>query len=261
MTPESSIDIQQTIGSDIMMCFDECAPYPAERKYVEKSMEMTTRWAKRCRDAHTNRDTQALFGIVQGGMYPDLRKKSAEDLIKMIMRCNKEDKGKAPEERKPIKIFIDSPGGDVTFMWSIINMIGMSKTKVITINYCTAYSAAAEILASGHERLALEGTHVMMHNGSCAYGGQVDTVESTKKYFDGLGKKITNYILEHTKINPKTYKKKAVSDWFMDENEALENGIIDKIDYFWAVTRGLFCTNSRNVCSAGVSRASLRQHR
>lgn len=83
MSPESSIDIQQTLGSDIMMCFDECAPYPAERKYVEKSMEMTTRWAKRCRDAHTNRDTQALFGIVQGGMYPDLRKKSAEDLIKI----------------------------------------------------------------------------------------------------------------------------------------------------------------------------------
>lgn len=83
MSPESSIDIQQTLGSDIMMCFDECAPYPAERKYVEKSMEMTTRWAKRCRDAHTNRETQALFGIVQGGMYPDLRKKSAEDLIKI----------------------------------------------------------------------------------------------------------------------------------------------------------------------------------
>jgi len=81
MSPESSIEIQQTLGSDIMMCFDECAPYPAERKYVEKSMEMTTRWAKRCRIAHTNRDTQALFGIVQGGMYPDLRKKSAEDLI------------------------------------------------------------------------------------------------------------------------------------------------------------------------------------
>ena len=83
MSPENSIDIQQTIGSDIMMCFDECAPYPADRKYVENSMERTTRWAKRCRDAHTNRDTQALFGIVQGGMYPDLREKSAKDLIEI----------------------------------------------------------------------------------------------------------------------------------------------------------------------------------
>ena len=83
MSPESSIDIQQIIGSDIMMCFDECAPYPADRKYVENSMERTTRWAKRCRTAHTNRDNQALFGIVQGGMYPDLREKSAKDLIEI----------------------------------------------------------------------------------------------------------------------------------------------------------------------------------
>ena len=80
LSPEKAIDIQQTLGSDIMMCFDECAPYPADRDYVEKSMERTTRWAKRCRDAHTNRDSQALFGIVQGGMYKDLREKSAKDL-------------------------------------------------------------------------------------------------------------------------------------------------------------------------------------
>lgn len=83
MTPEDSINIQQILGSDIMMCFDECVPYPATKEYTKKSMEMTTRWAKRCRQAHTNRDTQALFGIVQGGMYTDLRKKSAEDLIKI----------------------------------------------------------------------------------------------------------------------------------------------------------------------------------
>lgn len=153
----------------------------------------------------------------------------AEDLIKMIIRCNKEDKGIPADERQPIKIFIDSPGGDVTFMWSIISMIEMSRTKVITINYCTAYSAAAEILASGHERWALPGSHVMLHNGSCAYGGQADQVESTKKYFDKLNKKITAHLLERTKIDAKVYKKKAVIDWFMDEEEALANGVVDKI--------------------------------
>ena len=83
MGPEESIDIQQTLGSDIMMCFDECAPYPASYEYVKNSMERTTRWAKRCRDAHTNRETQALFGIVQGGMYSDLREKSAKDLMEI----------------------------------------------------------------------------------------------------------------------------------------------------------------------------------
>ena len=153
----------------------------------------------------------------------------ATDLIKMIMRCNKEDKGKPVEERTPIKIFIDSPGGDVTFMWSIINLIEMSKTKVITINYCTAYSAAAEILASGHERYALKGSHVMVHSGNCQYSGQADVVESTKKYFDQVIKRTTDHLLERTKINGRVFKKKASLDWYMNENEALENGIIDKI--------------------------------
>lgn len=153
----------------------------------------------------------------------------APDLIKMIMRCNKEDKGKPVEDRMPIKIFIDSPGGDVTFMWSIINLIEMSKTKVITINYCTAYSAAAEILASGHERYALKGSHVMVHSGNCQYSGQADVVESTKKYFDQVIKRTTDHLLNRTNINSRVFKKKASLDWYMNEEEALENGIVDKI--------------------------------
>lgn len=153
----------------------------------------------------------------------------AEDLIKMILRCNREDKGIPAEDRKPIKIFIDSPGGDVTFMWSIINLIKLSKTKVITINYCIAYSAAAEILASGHERLGFPGSHVMIHNGSCTYSGQADVVESTKKYFDKLTKKTVDNLIERTGIDAKSLKRKGSKDWYLDENEAIENGIIDKI--------------------------------
>ena len=80
ITPEKSIEIQQALGSDIMMAFDECAPYPADRNYVQKSLERTTRWLKRCVDAQTNKDTQSLFGIMQGGMYHDLRKQSAEEI-------------------------------------------------------------------------------------------------------------------------------------------------------------------------------------
>lgn len=153
----------------------------------------------------------------------------AEDLIYMILRCNKEDKEKQVDERQPIKIFIDSPGGDVTFMWSIINLIDISKTPVWTINYCTAYSAAAEILASGHKRFAFPGSHVMVHNGSVSFGGQVDQVESMKKYFDSVCKKSTEHLLAKTKIDPKKLKKRGVVDWFMSESEALENGIVDKI--------------------------------
>lgn len=81
ISPEISIDIQNTLGSDIMMSFDECASYPADYDYIKNSMERTTRWAKRCKDHHKNTDKQALFGIVQGGMYKDLREKSARDLV------------------------------------------------------------------------------------------------------------------------------------------------------------------------------------
>lgn len=81
ISPEKAMEIQHIIGSDIMMAFDECAPYPATYDYVKKSMERTTRWAKRCLEAHGNREGQALFGIVQGGMYRDLREKSAKDLV------------------------------------------------------------------------------------------------------------------------------------------------------------------------------------
>ena len=79
LSPERAIEIQQALGSDIMMCLDDCTPYPAERAYVAKSMALTHRWAKRCREAKGGTD-QALFGIVQGGVYQDLRKASVEAL-------------------------------------------------------------------------------------------------------------------------------------------------------------------------------------
>lgn len=80
ISPEKSMQIQMDLGADIIMAFDECAPYPADRDYVKKSKDMTTRWAKRCQKAHTRKD-QALFGIVQGGMFQDLRRESALELI------------------------------------------------------------------------------------------------------------------------------------------------------------------------------------
>ena len=151
------------------------------------------------------------------------------DLVKLIMRCNKEDKGKPVEERTPIKVFIDSPGGDVLALWSVINAIEISKTPVYTINYCTAFSAAADLLVAGHKRYAMPGTTAMVHSGSCMYGGTMEQAESMKKHFDKLGKKVTDYFLAHTKVDQKAFKKKAPSDWYFDEQDMLENGLIDEI--------------------------------
>jgi queuine tRNA-ribosyltransferase len=83
ITPEKATEIQNELGADIIMAFDECAPYPAEREYVEVSVARTTRWAERCLKAHRRPEDQALFGIVQGGMYPDLRKQSAQELVSL----------------------------------------------------------------------------------------------------------------------------------------------------------------------------------
>ncbi len=82
-TPEKVIEIQQALGADIIMSFDECPPFPAERDYVEKSLKITLNWAARGKEAFTNHKKQALFGIVQGGVYEDLREKSAQKLMEM----------------------------------------------------------------------------------------------------------------------------------------------------------------------------------
>jgi queuine tRNA-ribosyltransferase len=82
-TPERAIEIQQALGADIIMAFDECTPYPATEQYTKDSMEMTHRWALRCKEAWTHTDSQTLFGIVQGGMFPELRKQSADALVDM----------------------------------------------------------------------------------------------------------------------------------------------------------------------------------
>lgn len=79
LTPERSMQIQEALGADIIMCFDQCPP-PTDRSIVEQAVKRTHRWAERCRTAHPDDSQQALFGIVQGGIFPDLRAASAEFL-------------------------------------------------------------------------------------------------------------------------------------------------------------------------------------
>ncbi len=83
LSPERAIEIQNNLGADIMMSFDECPPFNAEYSYMEESVKRTIRWAKRGMEAHKNPDTQALFGIVQGGPYKELRKMCIEELTKI----------------------------------------------------------------------------------------------------------------------------------------------------------------------------------
>ena len=83
LSPEKSIEIQNNLGSDIVMLFDECPPGMSSKEYLIPSIERTARWAKRCIDAHKRPDEQGLFAIVQGGIYEELREKSLESLMEM----------------------------------------------------------------------------------------------------------------------------------------------------------------------------------
>ena len=82
LTPEKAMEIEEALGADIIMAFDECVPYPADYAYTKNSMQLTHHWAQRCKHAHTTQN-QALFGIVQGGMYRELREISARTIRDM----------------------------------------------------------------------------------------------------------------------------------------------------------------------------------
>jgi queuine tRNA-ribosyltransferase len=83
ISPEKAVEIQNALGSDIMMAFDECPPYPCEYDYAKESMNITARWAERCLKAHKNTERQALFGIIQGSVFKDLRRESARQITSL----------------------------------------------------------------------------------------------------------------------------------------------------------------------------------
>jgi len=82
ISPEKAIQIQEALGADIIMCLDECTAYPACQEEAAWSLELTLHWARRCKEAHSSQD-QAIFGIVQGGMHSDLRRRAAETLAEI----------------------------------------------------------------------------------------------------------------------------------------------------------------------------------
>ena len=150
-------------------------------------------------------------------------------LSKYIIRCNKEDSGIPVDKRKRILVMIDSPGGSVEVLASLIGAIKISKTPIWTCCYCTAYSAAADLLACGHKRFALPMTSMMFHAGSACYMGSQNDIDKAKKHFDSIGKRIVNEVNARTKFDSKFLKKLKTDDMYMNEEEALEYGVIDEI--------------------------------
>ena len=151
------------------------------------------------------------------------------ELSKLILRYNKEDKDIPVEQRKPIKIFINSPGGDLDSTLSFIGLMEISKTPIWTIDACWAYSAAGLILMAGHKRFALPNTEALIHSGSGQLGGTFDQTTEQMKNYKILVDKMKEFILSKTKIDNKLFKKMSAKDWYIYTDEMLELGIVDSI--------------------------------
>ena len=129
----------------------------------------------------------------------------------------------------PIKIFIDSDGGDLDCTMSLIETIKISKTPVYTINMGFAYSAAAILLIAGHKRYGMPNSNYMLHSGSASLGGTYEQTIAGTKLYKSLMNVIKSFVLEYTSISAKTYNQKTPTDWYLNTDEALRYGIIHEI--------------------------------
>lgn len=148
---------------------------------------------------------------------------------RMILQFNIDDKDIPVENRKPIKLLINSPGGLLTETMSLARTIKLSKTPVYTYNMGEACSGAFLLLISGDKRFALPGTFALYHRGSGAVGGDFDdTVSATKQYKEQIGQ-MQEWVVKNTSLTKSTLTRKKSANWWMDDKEQLDNHVVDKI--------------------------------
>ena len=151
------------------------------------------------------------------------------EIEKAIIAINIADKGIPAEERKPIKIFINTPGGLLAETFSLCSTIMLSKTKVITVNVGEAYSAGCLILLAGHERYTFPYGKAMIHTGSGGIQGTYEQTEQAQKIYKKQIDEMGAYILERSQMDDKVYKRNKAKDWYLDAEEQIKYGIVSEI--------------------------------
>lgn len=151
------------------------------------------------------------------------------EITKQIYEYNRQDKDIPIENRKPIRVYINSFGGDLYQCFALISAIGASKTPVYTINTGVAMSAGLVILLSGHKRFAMKYSTALIHAGSGAVGGSYEETQTAMENYKKLVDTMKNYILERTNIDAKTLSRKWTKDWYLFGSEQADCGIADKI--------------------------------
>ncbi|MDD5022255.1 MAG: ATP-dependent Clp protease proteolytic subunit [Endomicrobiaceae bacterium] len=156
----------------------------------------------------------------------------SEDTIMIanhIIAWNREDENIPTNDRKPIRIWINSDGGDANTVMHIIDVIKLSKTPVITIGMGKVYSAGGLLLMSGHKRLIFENTCCLIHDGYSGTFGTVGKVIDNIEFQKRLEHKMKEFIINQTKITDEEYEKNYRRDWFMFSDEIIKYGIADEI--------------------------------
>lgn len=154
---------------------------------------------------------------------------SIEDIVKHIIRYNVEDMGIPVEQRKPIKLYITSPGGDVYAGFELVDAIENSKTPVYTINMGYQFSMGFLLGLSGHKRFATKHAKFLWHDGTSGTMNSTAKVRDEMEFQNRNEDRIRQYILDHTKIDPELYDSKLRVEWYMFAEEAKELGVVDYI--------------------------------
>lgn len=156
------------------------------------------------------------------------------DFARHVIRWNREDRGIPVEERKPIRLYINSPGGDLNIFYTVKDIVEMSKTPIVAVNLGMAYSAAALLFLSCHERYMLKSSKILLHLGSASLGGSyLDLMSAVADYQEQV-ESFVSAIQEKTTYTPDEIESNIASDWYIDAEDALAHGaatkIIDDID-------------------------------
>ena len=154
---------------------------------------------------------------------------SVVDLSLYILRWNEEDKGKPAEERQPIKIFINSDGGDLTAVMNLADMIRLSVTPVITVGMGRIYSAGGYLFMAGHRRYVFPSTSCLIHDGYAGSYGDTGKSLDNADFTRRLQERVRSFVLERTRITPEQYDANYRRDWFIFSDEMVELGVADEV--------------------------------
>lgn len=154
---------------------------------------------------------------------------SVDDVCKAIMQYNKDDAAIEPNERKPIILYLDTPGGEVTAGMKLIDVIQASLTPVHIVNLGTCYSMGFLIYIVGHKRFASKNATFLMHDGSIDIGGSTSKTRDYIAFNDVIEARTKELVVANTSITPELYDEKYRREWYMFADEAKELGVVDEI--------------------------------